>query len=209
MNKLSTNEDPRIQRSKKSFERALLNLLKEVEFEKITVSAIAEEAQLNRATFYLHYEDKEDLLESYLTRALDEFKENAVIEHQEFSFDNSKPHPLYIRIFEHLQENYHFFKVMLNYNANTPIMYSVIDIIKSFAKKNDEIMIQNGVTFEVEMELARIYFTHAFLGSIIWWLQNEMPYSPHHMAKQLTTMSTVGPFKQNPFFTYDQEKSAH
>ncbi len=41
---------------------ALANLLNRKEFEEISVQEIADEATLNRATFYLHYPDKGALL---------------------------------------------------------------------------------------------------------------------------------------------------
>lgn len=196
---LSRNEDPRIQRTKQAFEVALLSLLKDVDFEKITVSALAKEANLNRATFYLHYEDKDDLLESYLTKSLDLLKKHATIPQEEFSFATNKPHPLFVRIFECLEKDYKFFRIMLARNAYSPILYSVIDIIESFIDSSNEKMIQHGVGFAVEMELSKIYYTNAFLGTMIWWLRNEMPYSPKHMALQLTKLSTIGPYKENPF----------
>lgn len=205
------NKDPRILRTRRAFEEALLKLMEDSDFEKITVSALAKEAKLNRATFYLHYEDKEDLLDSYLTRELKKFKQKAVIEKEEFSFDISKPHPLYVRVFEYLEEKHTFFKTMLAHDANSPIIYSVIDIIESFVQENEKKMAQNGINFTVEIELSKTYFTHAFLGTIIWWLKNDMPYSPRHMAKQLTIISTIGPYEDNPFFLYAkrQEQLKH
>ena len=54
--------DPRILRSRVMLMDALFRLLQEKEYESISVQEIAEEASLNRATFYLHYPDKSSLL---------------------------------------------------------------------------------------------------------------------------------------------------
>jgi AcrR family transcriptional regulator len=43
---------------------ALLRLLNRKEFDDISIQEIADEAALNRATFYLHYEDKNALLQA-------------------------------------------------------------------------------------------------------------------------------------------------
>ncbi len=56
--------DPRILRSRRMLMDALARLLSRKEFEDISVQEIAEEATLNRATFYLHYADKAALLQS-------------------------------------------------------------------------------------------------------------------------------------------------
>ena len=56
--------DPRILRTRRMLMEALAKLLNEKEFENISVQEIAEEATLNRATFYLHYPDKYALLQA-------------------------------------------------------------------------------------------------------------------------------------------------
>lgn len=191
--------DPRVLRTQKAFEDALLRLLINEDFEKITVCDIAKEANLSRATFYLHYEDKEDLLEKYLQKALEAFAENANICQEEFSYDISKPHPLFVRIFTHIQDNFKFYKIMLAKETESPILYSVLNIIRTVVEYSNEILKEHNVIFAVDDRLAKVYYTHAYLGTIIWWIQNDMPITPEAMAEQLTRLSTTGPFEENPF----------
>jgi AcrR family transcriptional regulator len=54
--------DPRILRSRRMLMDSLVKLLNRKEFADISVQEIADEATLNRATFYLHYPDKNALL---------------------------------------------------------------------------------------------------------------------------------------------------
>ena len=55
------------------FDKALLSLLEKKPFEYITVSEICETAEVNRSTFYLHYENTSDLLKETTTYVLDNF----------------------------------------------------------------------------------------------------------------------------------------
>jgi AcrR family transcriptional regulator len=55
--------DPRVRRTRELLQSALGKVLKEKEFEKISIQDIADAATLNRATFYDHYDDKFALLE--------------------------------------------------------------------------------------------------------------------------------------------------
>jgi AcrR family transcriptional regulator len=55
--------DPRIRRTRALLHDALLKLMQEKDFEKISVQDISEAATVNRATFYDHYTDKFALLE--------------------------------------------------------------------------------------------------------------------------------------------------
>src|SRR5271155_2587170 len=56
--------DPRILRSRRMLMESLAKLLITKEFEDISVQEIADQATLNRATFYLHYPDKNALLQA-------------------------------------------------------------------------------------------------------------------------------------------------
>ena len=56
--------DPRILRSRRMLMDALARLLNQKEFDGISIQEIADEATLNRATFYLHYPDKNALLQA-------------------------------------------------------------------------------------------------------------------------------------------------
>ena len=58
------NTDPRVLRSRQMLMEALLRLLTRKEFDDISIQEIADEATLNRATFYLHYPDKNALLQA-------------------------------------------------------------------------------------------------------------------------------------------------
>ena len=54
--------DPRIRRTRQLLQQALDKLLKNKDFNGISIQDIADEATVNRATFYDHYADKFELL---------------------------------------------------------------------------------------------------------------------------------------------------
>ncbi|MBR2950520.1 MAG: TetR family transcriptional regulator, partial [Lachnospiraceae bacterium] len=53
-------------RSRRLIREALLELLQEKKFEKITVTDIVKRADINRSTFYAHYPDVMGLLEELM-----------------------------------------------------------------------------------------------------------------------------------------------
>ena len=75
--------DPRILRSRHMLMDALARLLMKKEFEDISVQEIADEATLNRATFYLHYPDKNALLQ-----AMTEVRFRDLIERRAITFSD-------------------------------------------------------------------------------------------------------------------------
>lgn len=196
---MSKKIDPRVKRTRLMIEEALLKLMEEKDYKDINVQEIAKESTLHRGTFYLHYFDKEDLLEQLLDNALDDLKSSIRIKDIEYTYENIHPHPAFIRFFEKLTERPRFYQIMLAKEKVNSFTESVRDIIKAFVEDAIDHMIKDNIENKVPKDISIAYITSAFLGVIIWWLNNDMPHSPKYMAIQLTTMSTVGPFVSNPY----------
>lgn len=64
--------DPRIARTRRSLQEALLDLAREQAPDDIAVADIAERAGVNRSSFYQHYADKETLLADALDAAAED-----------------------------------------------------------------------------------------------------------------------------------------
>src|ERR1700748_2577694 len=76
--------DPRIRRTRVLLQDALFNLLKSNPFESITVQDITTEETVSRATFYSHFVDKHDLLNS-----MTETRFQALLNERGVSFDGT------------------------------------------------------------------------------------------------------------------------
>lgn len=62
--------DPRIVRTKAALREALISLMEERGFDGFTVNDLCQRAGLNRGTFYNHFEDKDDLLQTFENEVL-------------------------------------------------------------------------------------------------------------------------------------------
>lgn len=56
-----TSDDRRFRKNKKEIRRAFIDLVTEKGFEKLTISEITKRADINRMTFYSHYESIDDI----------------------------------------------------------------------------------------------------------------------------------------------------
>ena len=63
--------DRRKRRTRKYLGKALLELVQEKKWDQITIQDITDRADINRATFYLHYGSKEELLAESLEEYFD------------------------------------------------------------------------------------------------------------------------------------------
>jgi len=70
---ITPKNDPRVIRTRQLLQDAFRSLTLEKDFKKITVRDITDRATVNRATFYAHFTDKYELLDSMIS---DSFREN-------------------------------------------------------------------------------------------------------------------------------------
>ena len=71
------NIDRRVRKTKKQLRQALMDLMSEKPSKSISVRELAERADINRGTFYIHYKDVGDLLQ----RLEDEMAERLIRHH--------------------------------------------------------------------------------------------------------------------------------
>ena len=81
--------DRRVRKTRRQLKECLTRLLKEKKIQDITVRELAEMADINRGTFYLHYKDVFDLLEKTESELLDNFNQ-LVMKHDA---EELKKHP--------------------------------------------------------------------------------------------------------------------
>ena len=60
------SNDPRAEHTRQELKQAIIRVLGAKSFDKVSVNDITKEAAVNRATFYSHYPDKYDLLNSII-----------------------------------------------------------------------------------------------------------------------------------------------
>ena len=67
--------DKRVERSRRQLMTALLELMQEFPYSKISVAQLCERSGVARPTFYLHYRSKDDLFRGYIESMFLEFSE--------------------------------------------------------------------------------------------------------------------------------------
>ncbi|MNI33804.1 hypothetical protein D3C73_877650 [compost metagenome] len=189
MSTTSPRTDPRVLRTRQLIRDAFIDLLQEIELEKITVHRIAERATINRVTFYLHYRDIPDMLEKIADDMINEIHTILNdVRNQSSSID--RDWSILVKVLEHIAENSKFYKVMLA-SQSIPVFTNrltklIIDIITTRSEKRSDSSSNSAVI--VPKDIAIWYGSSAFIGTIVCWLRNDMPYTPLFLAKQLSLL---------------------
>ncbi|KOY80552.1 TetR/AcrR family transcriptional regulator [Lysinibacillus macroides] len=201
---MSKKLDPRVRRTRQLLRDALVELIDEQGYEKITVQDITQRATLNRATFYLHYRDKLDLLYQSSAEILQELVSSiqpAVREKKEVDLlpNYDQPHETFMHLFEQIALNSKLYKVYLTEQTIPYFAAGLKDIIIEFVANGIALMEPNDQKLTVPRDMAVRFYAAAFLEVIIWWLEHDMPYTPKFMATQLMHITIKGPYMDNPF----------
>ena len=178
--------DRRILRTKDAINRAFLEVFSEKEFNRITINDISERANVNRGTFYLHYTDKYDLLNKCINVHLDDmissctlskFTQEKVAKHEAIEALKS--------LFIYIQKNFLFFSSMLS-NQKTSLFREHIQ--KTLTSSIQEKINMQGINQGMDKELIIQYTATAFVGTLEWWILNQMPHTADYMAEQVWTL---------------------
>jgi AcrR family transcriptional regulator len=174
--KKMTKVDRRIAKSQVAIKNAVTELMSEKSFDDITIQDIADRADVNRGTIYLHYTDKYDLLDKMIEEHIENLR--ALCQSaSEMTFQEGN----YVW-YEYFERNYLFFSTMLASKGAPYFRSRFLDlVIQEFKAEGDIAVRQNhGLNEEVILQ----FFGSAVVGAVEWWFKNEMPLPARVMAEQ-------------------------
>lgn len=108
--------DRRARYTRMVLKESLIELLKEKRISNISIKEICERADINRSTFYSHYQDQYDLMHQVEQEVLGEIREYL----DSYSFDANESESLQLmnRIFQYIAGNGELCKTLLGENGN-------------------------------------------------------------------------------------------
>ncbi|NWK72249.1 TetR/AcrR family transcriptional regulator [Bacillus paramycoides] len=188
--------DLRIIRTKKFIYDAFIKLIGEKGYDAITIQDLTDEALINRATFYSHYRDKQALLTKLTENTLGEFTRKMVLytHVQENQIELSKFEEILQSIFECIAEHADFYKSMLGPHGIHDFKLQMQQTIMDNLEQNSIKLTLGEHDLDIPKDMVLHFITSSIIGIAIWWLQNDMKYSPKYTAEQVAKLFTKGPF---------------
>ena len=193
---LGRKTDPRIERTREALRAALMALIEEKGFDAISVQDITERARLNRATFYLHYRDKQDLLIRTSEAAFDLLvAEAGPIDRGNLAFE--KPPQQVVILFQHLAKHRDFYRVVLGRSGVPALVARMREYLVTFTQQHIASLhtLYPAAVPILDDRFISEYVAGALLSIIIWWLDNDLPHTPEYMADRFGWLSVAGTYK--------------
>lgn len=172
---MNRKADRRVQRTQRLLEQALLALIKEKPFESISVQEIIDRANVGRATFYEHYDNKEDLLQSGfdgLEARLKERQSEALargsnLDERLFAFSHE--------LLAHAHEHRDVFPAMVGKRGGAVIQHVLRKLLVQLVRED----VKSTAPREgaVPSEAIVQFLANGLFGLLVWWLNGRMRLS--------------------------------
>lgn len=173
--------DPRVLKTRALLLNAIRDLTIEIGMSNLTILNVTKRAGVNRSTFYLHFQNKEEAIQAMTNELLEAFKE-ALMEgdyidiHQAYEdyYHAHKPYAEAIKLFRHIQQFNDLYSILLN--------------DQSFQKRITNVILTHlSQSNKKESELS--FVTYGIIGLIQYWLNNGMQESVEEISLELTRVT--------------------
>ena len=122
--------DRRVRKTKRQLRQALMDLMSEKPSKSISVRELAERADINRGTFYIHYKDVSDLLQ----RLEDEMAERLILVCKKYAYSTSEvdAFPYLTELYRFARDNADLCLVLLGPNGDRAYTERICGILRSY-----------------------------------------------------------------------------
>ena len=186
--------DIRYLRTEKLIFDAFAKLLSEKPYEKITVQDIADEAMINRATFYAHYADKDDLQKGIQQQVLEQMSD--MIDAAQIATGErvkvKRAEKLLTEFYHGLERNSAIAKIVLR-SISQEVMQE--NFGRLMHEKHDHLLEKLNVTEsgeQVPTEFIVAYLTSIFSGTLFWWIKSNFSMPAKELARLVLTLISNG-----------------
>ena len=176
---MQNKKDPRAIRTKQSIKEALFDLLQNgEEIHDLSVQKVTKHANLNRTTFYLHYEDLDDLLDSHSSELIQEIKLKT-----EPLFDerNTVTDEQLTAFLSYLQSERQIVYLLIKVEKLEQLLLDLFIQLIHTRRQNSRRLSRNAI-IDVHVKASSL------VGIIMWWFKSSPNLSPHYIAEQIRLM---------------------
>lgn len=185
----------RVRMTKMLLKQSLIELMREKSIHEISIKDICSGADINRSTFYRHYNTPYELYDEILEDITDEISD---IYNSCVGTDNST-HTFLTEVLRYIEERRDTFLVILSGNSNV----SMGETFNRFTNR----FIDNETSSEFKVYI--IQFAAAGMTSFIWtWLNKENRHSAEDVALVISSVMTHGIKRSVSFAKAMQDKKS-
>ncbi|MDF1521013.1 MAG: TetR/AcrR family transcriptional regulator [Brevefilum sp.] len=187
---MARRSDRRVQRTRKLLRESIMALILEEGYDAISIQDITDKANLGRATFYLHFKDKDDLLLDVMDEMIGDFMDQVpALSEAQWELEDSKAIQ---KLFDFAADHYDLYRILIigsgGITASRQLECKIAENIEAAIQR--EIEEKNTQTLVPPNFIAN-HFAGSLLATIYWWLDNELPYDVEQMASMFQKVNLM------------------
>ena len=182
--------DRRVLRTRRALHAALMVLILEKRYDKITVQNIIDKADVGRSTFYAHFRDKEDLL----VKGLVQFSEDlqSEIEVAEYEGEESEQIIHSLIFFQHAYLHHDMYGAMYDGGGAEVILETGRRHINQDVENRLAALFPEGSELNIPKPVISSFLAGAMLSVLNWWLDAGQPYPPERINEMFQQLAMSG-----------------
>lgn len=182
--------DRRVRKSQQAIKNALVSLINEVGLENITVSSLCKKADINRSTFYLHYENIDDLIQSIESELSSHITSSiSPLETDDILMDQSLLTNLFITILKSIKAESELVLALIATSDTSRTRITIEQVIENLILDRMNSVV-NARPIHKELNVSPTYiavlFSSIFTSILTEWLVNGLNESPEELAHFIT-----------------------
>ncbi|MDY2845357.1 MAG: TetR/AcrR family transcriptional regulator [Eubacteriales bacterium] len=171
-------------RSRRMIREAYMELLKEKDLSKITVTDIIKRADLNRATFYAHYPDVRGVTEEIENEIIEKMLE--VLKEFQFTSFFRNPAPLLLKISRYLEEDTDFYRILVRANGSEIFMEKLKKVFSDHMLNDSDI--PESMRQSKMVELRVCYFAGGIVNLYKQWFRGDLNCTLNDIALEVSKL---------------------
>ncbi len=167
--------DRRVQRTRKVLQDALIELIVEKGFDKVTVQDVIQRANVGRSTFYSHFKDTEDLFLSGFENLWSLFESHLTSQ----SGTKADLWDLSLTMFQHAKNYTEIYKAVVGKQSGSLMSAHVHKYLSALIRET--LKPQLAENKKIPFDILVHYITHSLITLLIWWIEHDLTYSPERI----------------------------
>jgi AcrR family transcriptional regulator len=182
--------DRRVQRTRKLLREAMLALILEEGYDALSIQDITNKANLGRATFYLHFKDKDELLMDVMDQFMEDILEQVPqLAEIQWRLEDTKN---IAKLFDFSADHYDLYRILTissgAITASRQLHQTIASNIKACIQKDVD---ESGAQPIIPVDFIANHFAGSLLSIIYWWLDRDLPYSSEEMAEMFQKVNQL------------------
>lgn len=184
-------QDRRTKKTQRNLREALISLILEKGYDRVTVQDIIDRADVGRSTFYAHFESKDNLLLS----GFEDVRRMLLEMELDVNFDNKITGDFYfnsLRLFQHADEHRSIYRALAGKAGGDLFLRKMFRQMHDLFLQKLRESIPDEQKDSLETKIAAHFYVSSLIATLTFWLDNNIQLSSNEIDELFRNLTLPG-----------------